>query len=193
MTVELILIRHGRPERIDHDPDGADPALTELGHRQAAGMAQFLADEDISALYVSPQLRAIETAKPLGEIHNHTPVIVDGIAEFDLGHPSYIPGEERRPMSSKDITELIRQATQPAFLDRVRTSTSQLIADHPGERIAAVCHGGVISVILNDILGTPIDTYHNSFYTSVTRIRSSEKRGRSIVSFNESHWLRDLT
>ena len=191
--MELILIRHGRPERIDHDPEGADPALTDLGHRQAAGMAEFLANEDISAIYVSPQRRAIETAQPLSEFLHHTPTVVEGIAEFDLGHPRYIPGEERAPMSSDELQRLVQEATNPAFLDRVRESTTQLIESHAGERIAAVCHGGVISVILNDILGTPVETYHNSFYTSVTRIRASTKRGRSMVSFNESHWLRDLT
>lgn len=191
--MELILIRHGRPERIDHDPDGADPGLTELGHRQAAAMASFLADEQFSAMYVSPQRRAIETAQPLSDLHDHTPTVVPGIAEFDLGHPSYIPGEERAPMSKEELADLVTHATAPEFLARVRDSTNQLIADHPGERIAAVCHGGVISIILNDILGMPIDTYHNSFYTSVTRIRASRDGRRSMVSFNESHWLRDLT
>lgn len=191
--MELILIRHGRPERIDHDPNGADPSLTDLGHRQAAAMASFLANEELAAMYVSPQRRAIETAQPLSEKHGHTPLVVPGIAEFDLGHPSYVPGEERAPMSEQELAELITHATAPEFVGRVRDSTSQLIADHPGERIAAVCHGGVISVILNDILGMPIDTYHNSFYTSVTRIRASSNGRRSMVSFNESHWLRDLS
>ncbi len=156
-------------------------------------MAEFLAGEEMAAIYVSPQLRAIETAHPLSQLHNHVPTIVDGIAEFDLGHPSYIPGEERAPMSREDLDELVAQATRPDFIDRVRTSTEQMIEEHSGERIAAVCHGGVISVILNDILGLSMDTFHNSFYTSVTRIKASTNGRRSMVSFNEAHWLRDLT
>ena len=65
------MIRHARPERIDHDPDGADPGLTDLGHRQAEAMAHALAHEPFSAIYVSPQRRALHTADPLGAQHRH--------------------------------------------------------------------------------------------------------------------------
>lgn len=190
--MELILIRHGRPERIDYDPNGADPALTDLGHRQAAGMASFLADEHVSTIYVSPQQRAIQTAKPLEEVKGLNATIVDGIAEFDLGHPSYIPGEELE-LTEHELNELIAQATADHFLERVRTSFDSIIDNHPGETVAAVCHGGVISVVLNDLLGMPIDTYHDAKYTSITRITASRDGRRSMTSFNECHWIRDLT
>ncbi len=192
-AVELILIRHGRPERIDHDPNGADPALTDLGRRQAQAMADFLATEPLTKIYVSPQRRAQETAEPLASQFGIDPVVVDGIAEFDLGHTHYIPGEERAPMSKEELRELVRDATAPEFVDRVRASTETIISAHHGERVAAVCHGGVISIILNDILGMAIETYHNSSYTSVTRIKAGRNGRRSMASFNESHWLRELS
>ena len=190
--MELILIRHGRPERIDHDPDGADPALTELGHRQAAAMASYLADQDMSAIYVSSQQRAIETAQPLEVIKGLDATVVPGIAEFDLGHPSYIPGEEME-ITEEQLSELVAQATADHFLERVRTSFDAIINDHPGETVAAVCHGGVISVVLNDILGMPIETYHDAKYTSVSRIAASRDGRRSMTSFNECHWLREIS
>lgn len=188
--MELLLIRHGRPERIDHDPLGADPALTELGQQQAAAMADFLAEEDISSLFVSPQRRAIETARPLAVTTSVEPIVVEGIAEFDLGHTQYIPGEERVPMSDEELEELIRGATNPDFLSRVRESVDKIIADNAGKQVAAVCHGGVISVVLNDIFGLPMETYHPASYTSVTRIRASRDGRRTMASFNEAHWLR---
>jgi probable phosphoglycerate mutase len=189
--VELILIRHGRPERIDFDPDGADPALTELGHRQAKSMAEHLAVEKIDALYVSPQKRAIETAQPLAAALGHTPTIVDGIAEFDLGHTSYVPGEEAGPPSPDELDALIAAVTAESFVGRVIESMGTFIDDHPGERIAAVCHGGVISTMLTDVLGVDGIPYFDSEYTSVTRIKASNGR-RSMMSFNECHWLRSL-
>ncbi len=191
--VQLILIRHGRPERIDHDPDGADPALTELGHRQAAAMAEFLADQELSAIYTSPQLRAIETAQPLVASKGLEPTIVPGIAEFDHGHTSYVPGEEMGPITDAELEELIARATANEFIERVRAATTSIIDAHPGETVAAVCHGGVISIILNDILGTPIETYYDSKYTSVTRVSASREGRRSMSSFNECHWIRDLS
>jgi probable phosphoglycerate mutase len=190
--MELILIRHARPERIDHDPNGADPGLTELGHRQAKLMAEYVAPESLDAVYMSPQKRAIETALPLAHITGHAPTIIDGIAEFDLGHHSYVPGEESGPLTNEELQQLIDGLTSEHFIGRVLESIGGIIGRHPGERVAAVCHGGVISTVLADVLGVDGMKYFDSHYTSVTRIKANETRGRSMVSFNECHWLRDL-
>lgn len=190
--MQLILIRHGRPERIDHDPNGANPRLTELGHAQAAAMARFLAPEPIDAIYVSPQQRAIDTMMPLAEAFNHEPTVVDGIAEFDLGHPSYIPGDERPPLTAEELKELTALVSADAFRDRVHDAINSIIVSHPGETVAAVCHGGVISTVLADLLGVDPMTYFDSKYTSVTRIMASTNGRKSMASFNECHWLREL-
>jgi len=190
--VELILIRHGRPERVDFDPDGANPALTELGHAQAKLMADYLASESISELYVSPQQRAIDTAAPLAEATGLSPTIVDGIAEFDLGQPTYIPGEEAGPLSDDELNELLAELRGEPFVTRVLNSIGKIIESHPGEKVAAVCHGGVISTVLVDILGVSDMPYFGADYTSVTRIKASQSGTRTMTSFNECHWLRDL-
>lgn len=189
--MELLLVRHGRPERIDYDPNGADPELTELGHRQAQGMAEYLSSESIDALFVSPQRRARQTAEPLMAALGVDAPVVDGIAEFDLGHPSYIPGEEWE-ITPEGLDELIAQATAPEFLARVRGSIDEIIAGHAGQRVAAVCHGGVISVVMNDLMGLDSSNYFDADYTSVTRIKAARSGHRSLMSFNECHWLRDL-
>jgi probable phosphoglycerate mutase len=189
--VELILIRHGRPERIDFDADGANPGLTELGHNQASRMAAYLGPEPIDALYVSPQQRAIETAAPLASITGHSPTIIEGIAEFDLGHTSYVPGEESGPMSKDDLKQLVDGLTSDHFVGRVLASIGSIIENHPGERVAAVCHGGVISTVLADVLKVDGMRYFDSHYTSVTRIKASRTGNRTMASFNECHWLRD--
>lgn len=188
--MQLLLIRHGRPERIDHDPNGANPRLTDLGHRQAAAMAEYLAPEKIDAVYVSPQQRAIDTAAPLAKMHGHTPTVVHGIAEFDLGHISYIPGDERGEITDEEVLEIRTQLTAEAFRIRVLDSVSSIMDSHPGETVAAVCHGGVISTVMNHVLKLDGSKYFDSQYTSVTRIRKSDRWGLSLTSFNECHWLR---
>jgi len=190
--VELLLIRHGRPERIDYDPDGANPRLTDLGHRQAAAMANYLDGEPIKALYVSPQQRAIDTAAPLSSILDMRPTVLDGLAEFDVDHTSYIPGEEAGPITPEELDALIAEVTSDRFTSRVRDAIEHIISGHQGERVAAVCHGGVISLVLADILGVDISTYFDSKYTSVTRIKASRDGRRSMASFNECHWLGDV-
>lgn len=190
--MELLLVRHCRPERIDYDPAGADPKLTELGNRQAQGMAEYLSSESIDAIYVSPQRRARQTAEPLMAALRLDAPVVDGIAEFDLGQPSYIPGEELGGITPEELDDLIAQATAPDFLARVRDSIDKIIAGHAGERVAAVCHGGVISTVMNDLMGLDNSNYFDADYTSVTRIKAARSGHRSLMSFNECHWLRDL-
>lgn len=190
--MELILIRHGRPERVDYDPNGANPGLHELGHMQAKRMAEHLADEEIHALYVSPMQRAIDTAAPLESVMDMQATVVDDIAEFDLGHTSYIPADEAPRTTPEEIQELVDSLTAEPFTRRVRTAFDGLIERHPGETIAAVCHGGVISNLLSQVLDTPLDRYFNTDYTSITRIRARRSGGRSLASFNECHWLRQM-
>ena len=66
--MELLLIRHGLPVRIDDAEGPADPPLsrTEVGTRPSA-LAGWLAPLGIDALYVSPMRRARETAAPLAD------------------------------------------------------------------------------------------------------------------------------
>src|SRR5688500_6725396 len=66
--VELLIIRHGLPVRIDDAEGPADPGLSELGHEQARRVATWLRGEKITAVYTSPMRRAVQTAAPIGEI-----------------------------------------------------------------------------------------------------------------------------
>ncbi|WP_421121037.1 histidine phosphatase family protein [Aquihabitans daechungensis] len=73
--MELILVRHGQPAWVTPDGKGRnDPGLTDLGHAQAKEAAARLADTedlpgrgDVDRLYVSPAVRAQETAAPISE------------------------------------------------------------------------------------------------------------------------------
>ena len=66
--MELILIRHGLPEKVIRSDGGAaDPNLSEQGHRQAAQVADYLKDEQIHRLYSSPMRRAVQTAEPISK------------------------------------------------------------------------------------------------------------------------------
>ena len=68
-----------------------------------------------------------------------------------------------------------------------------LIDDHAGDTIAVVCHGGVINLVLAQVLGIITDGpgffYPN--YTSIHRIAASRSGVRSIVTINETSHLRN--
>lgn len=65
--MELYLIRHGQSSNNAGARHVADPPLTELGRQQAQCTAEWLKDEDITALYSSPFRRALETATIIGD------------------------------------------------------------------------------------------------------------------------------
>ena len=94
--MDLILIRHGRPEQIENADGPADPALTDVGVRQARAAAAYLAAEPLDAIYVSPMTRARQTSDPLERLLGLTAEVVDGVAEYDAADSSYIPLEVLR-------------------------------------------------------------------------------------------------
>lgn len=196
--MELILIRHGLPLRVENtDGTPADPPLSELGHRQASRMAEWLAQERIDRLYTSPMLRARQTAAPLAERLSHEASVEPRIAEFDRDHHSYVPLEELKRVDHPRWLAFMKSGwyseTDPrAFQDQVVSAFEQIIVDNPGGRVAAVCHGGVINVWASHLLGTDRLLFFPPDYTSVNRFRASKQGARSVVSLNETGHLRGL-
>ncbi len=81
--MELLLIRHALPIRRELTEGVADPELSEAGVAQALHLAEYLASEELHAIYASPLKRAQQTAAPLAERFRLEVTLVDGVAEFD--------------------------------------------------------------------------------------------------------------
>ncbi|NDB05607.1 MAG: histidine phosphatase family protein [Acidimicrobiia bacterium] len=64
-TVEIVLVRHGEPEWVRDGLNVDNPPLTERGHRQAEAVARALTSEHFDEIWVSPLVRAHQTAQPL--------------------------------------------------------------------------------------------------------------------------------
>ena len=68
-----------------------------------------------------------------------------------------------------------------------------LIDGHRGERIAVVCHGGVINAYLAHVLGLGGEMARGFFYpnyTSIHRVAAASSGERSVVTINETSHLR---
>ncbi|MFV0525389.1 MAG: histidine phosphatase family protein [Acidimicrobiales bacterium] len=185
-------MRHARPEHIEDAEGPADPELTEVGHRQAKAMADWLASEDLHALYTSPMRRARQTAAPLEAVTGLTATVVSGVREYDAEASTYIPVEVMR--SDKEAWRRFLDnemaADRSAFAAEVAETLRDLIAAHRGERIAVVCHGGVINMWASELLGLEPQMFFNPDYTSINRFRAASTGERSIVSLNETGHLR---
>jgi probable phosphoglycerate mutase len=196
--MELILIRHGLPERVENtDGTPADPPLTALGHRQASRMADWLANERIDRLYTSPMLRARQTALPLAERLAHEPSVDPRIAEFDRDHHSYVPLEELKRTDYPRWLAFMKTGwysdmDPTLFRQEVVAAFEQFIVDNPSGRIAVFCHGGVINVWAAHLLGLERLLFFPPDYTSINRFRASRQGARGVVSLNETGHLRGL-
>lgn len=188
--MELILIRHGRPER-SHAT--SDPHLSALGREQAARVARWLSDDPIDAVWSSTMLRAVQTAEPLAAQRGHDIRPHAGIVEFDHASGAYVPTEELKRENFALWQQMATGAhgvDMKAFQARVVDTMEAIIAAHPGHKVAVFCHGGVINVWAAHVLRTEPRVFFEADYTSINRFICARSGQRSVVSLNERAHLR---
>jgi probable phosphoglycerate mutase len=196
--VQLLLIRHALPELARVSEGRADPSLTDEGHAQAARLPTALEPYRIARLFSSPQRRALETAAPLAEIRGLPITQLEGLAEYDYHLDHYIPFHVAQELAP-DAVARIRAGQLPDFVDaeefrtRVLAATQHIVdtCDH-GDTVAVFAHGGVINVLLQDLLGLDRPLMFPIEYTSVTRILVSRNGARRAASVNETGHVRDM-
>ena len=189
--MELILIRHGLPER---RADTSDPPLNAVGREQAQRVASYLARERIDAVFSSTMLRAIQTAEPFAAQGGHAILQREGIVEFDRASGAYIPMEE---LKREDYAAWKAFATGDhgadigAFHDKVVETLEAIVAANAGKRVAVFCHGGVVNVWTARVLGMAPRLFFEPVYASVHRYLCAGTGERNVVSLNERTHLAD--
>ncbi len=196
--MELVLVRHGEPVRIDEgDVEGpADPGLTARGHDQAARVAAWLAADGVDAIVTSPLRRARETAAPLATALGIEPEVESGVSEYDATAGHYIPIEELRAAKDERWYATIEGrwadvgGIDPAeFQRQVVPAFDALIERHAGHRVAVMTHGGVINVFLAQVLGIERLLWFHPEYTSISRVHAARGGARSVATVNETAHL----
>ena len=201
--MELLIIRHGLPVRIDDAQGPADPELSEVGHEQARRVADWLRHEKITAVYTSPMRRAVQTAAPLAEVLGLEPVVDDEVAEFDRGQHFYVPIEELKAARDPRYEALMKGELAPVdagqaameevdpytFREVVTVAIERIIEANRGGTVAIVCHGGVINAYASHVLGIDFPLFFQPTYTSVNRFLASSAGHRSVASLNETGHL----
>lgn len=195
--MELLIIRHGLPVRRELAEGAADPELAPQGHEQAGRLARYLESEQIDAIYASPMARARETAAPLAVALDVEIRISAGVAEWDQNSSEYVPVEELKATNDPRWQAMLAgewssDESEADFRTRVLGSIETIIDDHRGQKVAVVCHGGVINGYLSHVLG--LGEFARGFfypnYTSINRVAAASSGERSIVTVNETSHLR---
>jgi broad specificity phosphatase PhoE len=163
-TTRMYLIRHGMTKLSAEDrfAGATDVELAEEGRWQAQQLAVRLADDNIVAVYSSPLIRTVETARIIAAPHNLLPLQRDELREIDHGHWE---GMRRSDVESKYLQEYTAWETDPftfapeggesglSVLARALPLVRQLVQIHEGEIIAIVSHKATIRLIITSLLG----------------------------------------
>ncbi len=153
-AVRLVIVRHGQtPANIAEQLDTVAPgsSLTELGHLQAAALPSAFIGAPVEAIFVSPLLRAQQTATPLARARALTPHVLDGLREVSAGERNGDRGTElvRRyhqtilSWTSGGNDRLFGGENGAEFLDRYDAALEAICAYGVSDAVV-VSHGSAI-------------------------------------------------
>ncbi|MFV8161777.1 histidine phosphatase family protein [Mycobacterium sp. 134] len=195
--MQLLLVRHALPLRSEPG-QGSDPDLSEEGIAQAERLPAALSRFPVSRLVSSPQRRAIQTAGPLAAELGLQVEVDERLAEYDRDMSHYVPIEEIAKENPEELARLVSghlpsSVDENAFMARINAAVEELVAagDHDGT-VAVFSHGGVINVLLHQILGTERLLSFHVDYASVTRLLSSRSGKLAVASVNGTEHVWDL-
>jgi len=195
--MQVLLVRHALPLRSEHG-QGSDPDLSDEGKAQVARLPEALARFPISRVLSSPQRRAVQTAEPVAVARGLSVEVDERFAEYDRDLPMYIPVEQVREENPQEWARLAQghlpsAVDEDAFRARVVAAVDDVVAAaDPEDTVAVFSHGGVINLLLHEILGTarllsfPVD------YASVTRLLYSRSGQATVATVNAVEHVWDL-
>lgn len=147
---DLYLVRHGETDwnRQRRIQGRTDIPLNDTGREQARLTGMLLTRRPITRVVASPLGRARETAEIIArELGLPEPELHDALVERDYGaaeglsfHDIDIRYPEGMPVPGRETREEVAERIVPALI--------RLAADHPGEALVVVSHGGAIRAAL---------------------------------------------
>ncbi len=202
-VTEVLLIRHAQQDRDLNGPVGGfrDPPLSEQGREQARMLGEALSTVHLDAVFSSGLKRARETAAAVAAHHQLEPNVIEDLREIEIFRDmppdqtalQFFGRELLRALQFRMIDERswdVFPYTEPShdFRKRVVSAVEQAIASQRAERIAVVCHGGVINTYVAHVVGSPYDFVCLPTHTSVSVIAAGEGQ-RVLRSLNDNNHL----
>jgi phosphoserine phosphatase len=189
-TTRIFLVRHGETEwnRTHRFQGRSDVPLNETGIRQADALASVLQHETLTAVYSSPLIRAMETARRIMVHHPH-PLLIEepDFIEMDLGE---FDGMEAREWSRRNPDFMKSWWENPGTLrmpggenleevqQRAVRALHRIVDDHPANSSILICsHNFVILSLLCYVQEISLDGF---------RTLRQANGAMSILHFDES-------
>jgi broad specificity phosphatase PhoE len=164
----ILLARHGESDwnRSQQWQGFADRPLTDHGRRQAAELAERLADTELDAVYSSDLQRARETAETVARIKGLIVETTADLREVDVGSWEGLTRAEAEARFPERYALWLQGRegwedgeTYEAMSERVVRAIHRIAKAHGGQRVLTVAHGGSIRAVHASALGVDVHTY----------------------------------
>ncbi len=193
----IILVQHTEAEHHLNGCIGAwqDWKLTEKGREQASRIGQWLRDagcDDSWAMFVSPQIRARQTAEEINRFLGITPGIREELREVNAGEGNGKTREwyrkhaaPRGPVFDPDHRDFPDAESDRELWNRLLPFYLDMMVS-PAEKILVVSHGTTLSFLQSMLAGHSVEDRgrfrFNGSSGSVSRF-TVEDSGRVTASF----------
>lgn len=147
-----------------------DPPLTDRGRGQADAVAAVASKLGLAAVYVSPKLRARQTAEPILRACKLEPIVDDGLREIAYGAWE---GRKESEIKQSDPDMFAAWTQDPALVSPPGGESAFAIAaralpallrarrEHPNGKVMFVSHKATIRVIVCALLGVPLGRFRD--------------------------------
>lgn len=147
----ILLVRHGETDwNLERRVQGhSDRPLNETGRAQASALVDELGDERIDAVYSSDLARALDTALGVATARGLAVQPCAGLREKHFGTWEGLTDTEIRKRFPQASNGPWGDAeTSEELAERVLETLRGIAADHPGEQVLVVTHGGPLRAVL---------------------------------------------
>ena len=161
--MKIYLIRHGESTGDIEDRFGGDydDHLTKKGKAQAGELAKQLQDQKIEIIFVSPRIRARETAEEIKKVLNVPIEVVEDLRERNnygvLTGLTKKEAKEKHPLEFEKISKDKTYHTVSGYesyedIKKRAITVFNKILLRNNKIIAIISHGGIISTYVREVL-----------------------------------------
>jgi probable phosphoglycerate mutase len=189
MNTRIFLVRHGSTPLTAEDrfAGATDVPLSDEGRAQVEHLAKRLCGQSIAAVYASPLLRTMETARILAKPHNLAVQARDGLREISHGRWEQLT---RREVEREYPDEAAAWEEDPytfapeggesglSVTARSLPVLMEIVRAHESQNVLIVSHKATIRLLLSSILGFDPRRYRDNLDQSPAAL--------NIVDFKDS-------
>jgi broad specificity phosphatase PhoE len=189
----FFFVRHGESEaNAAHRFSGrVDSPLTEKGRRQAALVADALADVAFDRIVATPLSRSLDTALAIARRRKMPVEVEPDLIEIDVGERTGAAFDEVRGLPEWRDDGFVAWPggeTLEQVLERGLRAIRRLARETPGGTVLVIAHGGVTRILVSHFLGIlPRLDRSPATNTNVTVIVSDGDSSRVERLFESAH------